>query len=50
MSGVAVYVLYYYILTAAHAVSAIQTLVTGAAADSNMAAGVTGGCVTLHRL
>ena len=35
-------------LTAAHAVTAIQTFVTSAAAHRNMPTGVTGGRIALH--
>ena len=36
------------ILTATHAVTAVQTFVTGAAAYGDVSAGVTGGCIALH--
>lgn len=36
------------ILTAAHAVTAIQTLVTGAASYGNVPAGIAGRCIALH--
>jgi len=35
-------------LTAAHAVSTIQTFVASAASYRNMPTGVTGGCIALH--
>ena len=38
------------VLAATHAVAAIQAFVTGAAADGDMAAGITGRRVALHVL
>jgi hypothetical protein len=35
-------------LTATHAVSAIQTLVTSAAPHGDMSAGITSRCIALH--
>ncbi len=35
-------------LTATHAVSAVQTFITGSATDRDMTAGITGRRITLH--
>ena len=35
------------VLTASHAISAIQTFVTVAAKDGDMAAGIAGGCICI---
>ncbi len=51
MSGARfMFVLNQTILTAAHAVSAIQAFVAGAAAYGDMSAGIAGRCIALHAL